>query len=813
MARQRALAASASRPAASLVHSRRAARLRMLALCAALGAALPGAAWSQTSAAPSQQIAAGALGDVLAQFAAGAGVQLVFDPAMLAGRQSAGLRGSYGVQEGFDRLLSGSGYRAVPRGPGRYGLEPVPASSVSELAPVMVLGAAPLATSEGSGSYASRAVTIGKGGQTLREIPQSVSVVTRKQMDDQNLNSLSDAMRNVTGITVETLSTGMNMSGFISRGYSLDAIQVDGLSAPAGSGNLSTGFDLAIYDRIEVLRGPAGLYQGSGEPGGSVNLVRKRPLETFGFEAQASVGSWDYYRAVADISTPFDEAGKVRGRFIAAYEDRGSFVDRVDSRRPTLYGIIEADLSTNTTVAAGITHQQARSRPAFGLPAYANGGLLDVKRSTNVSAEWTRLEEDTTELFADLEHRLAQGGRIKASVFHRDTDTPARIFTWPNAAVNPANGNTNIIAWSYRNHWQTTGADLNLNQPFTLFGREHSLLVGADYTYTLKNFSYGGGSIFPTNIYSPVVNPAEPQMDRVNGNEGRISQFGLYSRANIAVTDWLKVIGGARMTWWKNDARNNNVYFGEYNQSVDRIKGRPAPYAGIVADLTPNVSAYVSYTSIFQPQTSTDVQGNTLKPRQGRQWETGLKGAFLDGRLNAHAAVFQIVDRNRAMSDPDNPMFSIAAGRVRSQGFETEISGSPMPGWDVTAGYAYTQTKYLEAPVTQKGLAFNTLTPRHAVHLWTRYAFHAEALQGFSVGGGVRYNSGFHHQAGNVRWEQGSVTLVTAQVGYAFDKHLDGTLTVENLFDRKYYEKLGGATRQNYYGQPRNVMLNLRYRY
>ncbi|SAI69486.1 ferric-siderophore receptor [Bordetella ansorpii] len=792
--------------------------LRGGALAVALAAVWPSLAGAQSAAAPAQAargyaIGAGPLGDVLAQFAVTAGVQLVFDPALLAGRQSAGLRGNYGVQAGFDHLLLGSGFRAVTGGAGHYTLQPEPSGAVVLLAPVRVQGASAPVTTEGSNSYASEAVSVGKGAQRLREIPQSVSVVTRKQMDDQNMNTLADAMRNVTGITVDTLSSGSDLHGFVSRGYTLDTLQVDGLNYPAGAGNLSSGMDLALYDRIEVLRGPSGLYQGTGEPAGSVNLVRKRPLSGFAFETQATVGSWDYYRAVADLSTPFDGEGKVRGRFVAVYNDRGSYVDGVDMRQPTLYGVVEADLGSRTTVAAGVAHQRSKSRPAFGLPLYADGSLPDVKRSTSLSADWARVEEETTELFADLEHRLGGGGVIKASVFHRDIDNPTRLTTWPNSAVNPTNGNTNVVAWSYRNHWKTTGADLNLNQPFTLFGRQHSFLVGADYAYTIKDFSYGGGALFPTNIHDPNTGFAQPDMARISSSEGRVSQVGAYGRLNVQATDWLKLIGGARVSSWKSDARNNNPYFGDFSQNVDRVHARTTPYAGVVADLTSELSAYASYTSIFQPQTSTDAQGRTLKPRQGRQVETGLKGEFLEGRVNAHAALFQIVDRNRAMTDPDNPLFSIAAGKVRSQGFEAEVSGSPLPGWNLIAGYAYTDTKYLEANDSQKGLAYSTITPRHAINLWSRYAFQAETARGFSVGAGVRYNSGFYYTNGTTRWDQGSYTVVTAQVGYRYDRHLDGTVTVDNLFDRKYYDKLGGLTRQNYYGTPRSVMLNVRYRY
>lgn len=798
-------------PAAALLH------LALLGTATgALLGAMPGSALAQvTTGAISFSIPSGPLDVALVQFGQKAHVTVVADSALTTGVRSGGLQGAYGVADGLAQLLIGTGLQALPNADGNgYRLRALPrqAGEAAALAPVTVQGSLDAGT-DGTASYASRAVTIGKGTQALRDIPQSVSVVTRQRMDDQNLNTLEDALRNVTGITVETLSSGPGLNSYLSRGYTLDALQVDGLTVPAGGGNVSSSLDLAMYDRIEVLRGPSGLYQGTGEPGGTVNLVRKRPLDGFAFEAQASVGSWDYYRGVADLSTPLDSEGRIRARLVAVYNDRGSFVDGVKMRQPAVYGIVEADLGPRTVLAAGVAHQRSRSRPAFGLPAYADGSLLDVDRSTSLSADWARIEEETTEFFVDVEHRLEGGGHIKASAFHRDLDTPTRVTTWSNSAVNPLTGQSSLIAWSYRNHWKSTGADVHVNQPFSLLGRAHTVLVGADFAHTQKDFSYGGGIVSPTNVYDPITDFPQPDMERVNFSEGRVSQFGLYGRLNMQLADPLKLIAGARLSWWKNDARSYNPYFGDINQNVTRVTARATPYAGLVWDLNASLSAYASYTSIFQPQTATDAQGNTLKPRVGRQVEIGLKGEFLEGRLNAHAALFQIIDRNRAMTDPDNPLFSVAAGKVRSQGFETEISGSPLPGWSLVAGYAYTTTKYLEASAAQKGLVFNTMTPRHAVNLWSRYEFQHEALRGFSLGLGLRYNSGFYAQSGATRWEQGSYTVATAQLGYRYNRHLEGSLTVDNLFDRKYYEKLGGASRQNYYGQPRSVMLNLRYRY
>lgn len=793
------------------------ALLCALSMSAALAAQAlaPSTAHAQGRAAQAFDLPAGQLADALVALGRQAQVQVLFSPDSVAGLRAPAVSGSMTPQAALDRLLARSGLVAVPSGNGFMVRSPAAASAsdATTLAPVTVTGR-DLATTEGTGSYTPAAVTLGKNAQSLRQIPQSVSVVTRQLLDDQNLVNLDDAMRTVTGITVEAGSIGGNHGNFYSRGYALDTIQVDGVNTPASSGNdLSAGFGLAIYDRIEVLRGPSGLYQGAGDPGGTVNLVRKRAQKEFGFNGQLMTGSWDRYYTEADLTGPLDSDGRLRGRIVASYDDRGSFVDGVYTRKPLFYGTLSFDLTPDTTLTAGATYQQYKGRPFFGLPGYTDGRLLDVRRSTNLDPSWNHITEEITEYFADVDHRLSNGGRIKVSGVYREQDEPSRQFGWSDCAVDPVTGDTCLVTWKYRSHWKTYGLDAFVATPFQAFGREHELTVGADYRNVHKNFRYGGGDNADINLFHPDNNVPRPDYEYTNGNDSKTDQYGLYARANLRVTDAATVIAGSRLTWWESRAQNRNAYFNQFTNTKSNINGKFTPYLGLVVDLNEQLSAYASYTSIFTPQTIADANGQLLDPRTGKQVEIGLKGEFLDKRLNGHVALFRMEDENRAMTDPDNPLFSMAAGKMRNQGFEAEISGSPAPGWDITAGYAYTTTKTLKGTEDQKSQQYVFITPRHTFNLWTKYTFATGALEGLSLGAGLRSVSSMYRLNGPVKFEQRPYTTVSAQAGYRFNKHLETTLTVNNLFDKVYYQRVWAAYGSNYYGEPRSVMLNLKATY
>jgi outer membrane receptor for ferric coprogen and ferric-rhodotorulic acid len=231
-------------------------------------------------------------------------------------------------------------------------------------------------------------------------------------------------------------------------------------------------------------------------------------------------------------------------------------------------------------------------------------------------------------------------------------------------------------------------------------------------------------------------------------------------------------------------------------------------------DVLANWSVYGSYAEVFQPQSGTTFAGDLLEPITGGQYELGIKGELMDQRVNVSAALYRTIRSNEALSDPVNPGFSIAGGKRRAQGLEAEVSGEIAEGLNLTVGYAYNETKVLIAAQSQIGQVYAPTTPKHNFTLWANYRFpEASALSGLEAGAGLRANSEFYSQVGTVRFVADGYTVASAFLGYNFNDHIKLSANVENLFDKKYYSKVGSATANNYYGTPRSAMVTLRLKY
>ena len=751
-------------------------------------------------------IAAGTLEEALSAFAAASDVALSFDPALVAGRQSRGLKGGYSLQQGFDTILKGSGLGVVAKGNAGYTVikteavhQPSTSAVSGNILPEVAVHARSdkTAMTENSGSYTSNVVTIGKGEQKLRDIPQSISIVTRQRIEDQNLTTVAEALQQTTGITV--VNYGSNTAGISMRGYGLDVIQIDGIPVQDSQGAWGTSsLDLTTYDRIEVLRGAAGLLQGTGEPGGTVNLVRKRALADTAVKTRLQGGSWDNYRAELDVTGALDAEGKVRGRVVAMYQDKHSFMDHDYARKPLIYGTLEFDLAPSTTLSIGATLTSMDSRPTFGLPTYADGRMAHISRSTFLGSGWDNKHENNNQYFIELEHHLAHGGefKLRASALERRFGLETSAF---GDSYIDQSGNFDRILLASKGKTSDYGLDAYLSQPVEAFGKQHNLLVGVNSRVFNANTAYAQVYGATQNIFSPVYSVAKPDFVFDPANIYQTRQTGVYGQTRVQILDRTKLILGGRLSNWQTDIKGNP-------DGSDSINHQFTPYAGLVFDLNEEYSLYASYSDIFQPQQyNMSVDNKILKPRTGEQFELGIKGELQDGKVNLHAALFHIKDKNRAMTDPANPNYSIAIGEVRSQGAETEISGRVAERWELTAGYAYTDTKYLKADEGQQGLVFATSTPKHNLKLWNKY----QLSEAWAIGGGLNISSGVYAYDGTYKWQQGGYTLASAQVSYHINANWDLSLTGNNLLDKRYYSRLEGWSRQTHFGEPRNLMLTL----
>jgi iron complex outermembrane receptor protein/outer membrane receptor for ferric coprogen and ferric-rhodotorulic acid len=673
--------------------------------------------------------------------------------------------------------------------------------------PEVLITAGTDGSSEYTGSYAAQAITIGsKIPQTVRETPYSVSIVTRQRLDDQNITKIEDVLKQTTGMTVTRFDGAGNANSISARGFSIGSIQLDGLPISQAT-SYSTALDTAIYDRIEILRGPAGLLQGAGEPGGTINLVRKRARSEFSGSAGFMLGSWDTKRAEFDVTGKLVESGRVRARVVGVVDNRDSYIDVVKSDKTVGYGTLEFDLTSKTTLSLGAAQQKSDTVRDLGLPTYANGTLLNLPRSTFAGSNANTQAQETNEMFAELEHHLDSGGLLKLSAREVERWTYDRGVR-ANSAVNAVTGNVNMQGAASQRETINRNVDAYLATPFNWGGRTHRALLGFSYSTeddkTASVTAGGGGTL---NIFQPNYDTPLPSLPLGPYSSGAgQTQSGVYGQMQLKPIDrWTFLLGG-RLSWWDTETRNLLTGGVSAPPKLDR---QFTPLTGAIFELDDRSSLYASYAETFVAQTAIDANNKLLPPRTGSQIEFGVKSEFFDKRLNTHLAVFRILDNDRAIADPNDltNTKSIPGGEVRSQGWEAEVSGQIRPGWELTAGYAYTDTKYLKAPVNQVGQVFDTGTPKHNVNLWARHTGRDRALNRWSMAGGLRSVSGSYAQSNGIRINRDAYTIVNAQIGYQINKTTSASLTVNNLLDKIYYEKVSGVTRQNFYGEPRSVML------
>lgn len=674
------------------------------------------------------------------------------------------------------------------------------------------------ADTEGSNSYTSKAVTVGgKEPLSRREVPQSVSVITRKQIEDQNANALQDALSYVPGVTVVPFDP--SQQEFHSRGYEVN-VAYDGI--PAHSGARLHHFDLAIYDRVEVLRGPDGLFQGSGNPSGVVNLVKKRPRDEAGAAWSVSYGSWNNKWAELDLTTPLNESKTLRGRAVLAGRDKDFFYDRFDEEKWVGYGVVEYDISRNTLLTISAAQQKYDGPSWMGLPAYTNGDFLNVPRSTNVYPDWNSMKWDTREYTASIEHKFANDWLLKASVSHRD-QTFHFNDAYPWTAVDPATLTAEYLWRDAHYDYHRNAADIYLNAPILAFGLKHNLLIGYNYDrFESRNVRSGaqdvlGGDGLPLNV--PILDPnsalPRPNLPLLAGGATVTEQSGFYGQARIKLLEPLTVIGGVRISDFNNESnsKSRSTASDPWIQTAwsqgGKAENEITPYGAVILDLTRELSVYGSYADIFIPQTALTYPSGTLPPRVGAQKEVGIKGEFFNKTLNASLAYFDIRDTNRAFPDPHNPGFNIPLGEVQSTGIEAEVSGRLLPGLEINAGYTYLKTEYLKDTYNQ-GLAINSWYPEHSFKLWAKYDFQDPAWERWSIGAGVLAQSETENAITDAQRVQPAYAVVNTLIGYELEENLHASLAINNVFDKEYYARLGGRNTYNTFGEPRNFMLTLR---
>ncbi|MFJ4346498.1 TonB-dependent siderophore receptor [Pseudomonas sp. NPDC089401] len=789
-------------------------------------------------------ISAQPLANALNLLAAQSGLQVIFDGDLVQGKNSPTVQGDREPEQALTELLQGSGLSWRSTGEGTVTLERlVDTHGALELGALTILGQGMGEMTENSGAYTTGAVSVGsKSPTSLRYTPQSVSVITRQMIEDTAANELEDALRYAPGVTVN--KTGSSNYDYYSRGFNIDSIQIDGAAPMALTSNASSFYSQRLYnlvefDHVEVLRGAGALFSGVGDPGGVINVVRKRALPTYQLKLEAAAGSWDTYRSMLDVTGPLNDSGSLRGRLVTAYTDRKYFVDDMSTEKPTVYGVLEWDLTPSDTFTLGGMYEKIHARNYAGLPRYSDGRDIGLPRHTSLSQKWAYSDTVSQEIFTKWDHYFDNGW--KANLTYTNThDAGEALSAVTTRALDPVTLTGPIGRGSINRFWTNQNLfDTNLSGSFEAYGREHEFVIGGDWQHVTSKWK-GAGALSNTNqpvdVFDPQPwdpNPITKTYPRVYSPNTQV-QYGLYGRLSLQVADPLKVILGGRVSRYHFE----QVYksSGVVQSNVDmREPTRLVPYGGVIYDLTDNWSAYGSYSEIYKPQQNKLVgpvgSGSVVDPMVGKTYEAGLKGEHFDGRLSSGIALFYTKRKGGAIEDPNYPRDDVlwggsccylSQGEVISKGIELQASGELSPGWNLMASYVFNLNRN-----RTEGGGLSTITPKHEGKLWTTYQLPGN-WHDWTLGGGVTVQSATYvtgsaltyDAAGNstgtntdYAYSQAGYTLYDAMARYRVNQHWDVTFNGNNLFDKHYYRTVSSSANGNYYGEPRNFSVTLRGQY
>ncbi|MBD2253848.1 TonB-dependent siderophore receptor [Nostoc parmelioides] len=649
-------------------------------------------------------------------------------------------------------------------------------------------------TGEQNGYFVPNTTTATKTDTPLRDIPQSIQVVPQEVLRDQQVTRIEDALRNVAGVN-QTFNFGP-LAFYSIRGFDVTETNLlrDGLIDTL-AGQVS---ELSSIERVEVLKGPASVLFGLGNPGGSINLVSKRPLRDPFYTVDATIGSYSFYRGAVDFSGPLNDSKTVLYRLNLAYRNSGSFVDFFNGESLNISPVVSIALGKKTNLTLEAEYITTRDTIASGVPVI--GSILPnpngkVSRNLNLTEPSDSFEQTIFRLGYRLDHKFNENWSLNNAfifafrdLFQRRTDSNGLEpdnRSWRRSASEGSSEN--------RNYAMTT----NLIGKFSTGSIQHQLLFGVDLNrFDNYNPPIDEFEAVSIDIFNPVYR--QPRGAKVPSSfavRQQTNSLGIYLQDQVALTDNLKVLLGGRFDFI--DRKYEDLISNTESSGTDSAF---SPRFGIVYQPIPAISLYTSYTSSFTPPGGSYFFGvdSTFEPERGNQYEVGVK-ADLSDRLSATLALFDLTRTNVTTEDPNRPNFSIQVGEQNSQGVELNLAGEILPGWNIFAGYAY-----IDARITKD----NTLTPgnrlsnsaNHSFNLWTSYEIQKGNLQGLGAGIGLFFvgdRANFDNS-----YTVPSYLRTDASLFYKREQ-LRVALNFKNLFDVDYFESsLGNRV---YYGQPFTV--------
>lgn len=620
----------------------------------------------------------------------------------------------------------------------------------------------------------------------IRDIPQSIQVVPQQVLQDRKPTNLVDALRSVPGISQAQQGSNSIYENPIIRGFSANTdVLRDGVRSPYATINR---FDSATVERVEVLRGPASLLYGQGSLGGLINIITKQPLSEPYYSVEATAGSFGLYGGGVDFSGPLNGDKTLLYRFNFAANTRNSFVDNLFRRDFTIAPTLLWKISDRTDLRLVFEHVNITgANGQMGLPA--RGTILPnpngkIPRSRDLNEPSLNREE--TKLFRtgyDLEHRFSNNLKLR-SIFTADWFEQARSFAFP---VSLAADNRTLLRRATRASNAPIYA-LNLNvdnylvSNFSTGSIKHQLLVGFNYARSTQDYAEKLGSrvnISPIDIFNPTYGgPIGTAFAPPFSGEFASNLYGFYVQDQIALLDNLKLVLGGRFDIADQRIVTNNPSRSTANQNVF------TPRVGLVYQPIPAISLYASYGTSFRPEANVFAITTLPEPERGKLYEVGIKADFSD-QISAALALYDQTRSNILTADPNDPLQSIQVGEQNSRGIELNLVGEILPGWDVIAGYAYTDARITKDNRFPVGNRVNAV-PENSFNLWTTYRFREGTLKGLGFGVGLFYQGERQGDLGNT-FQLPSYLRTDAAIFYERDRFRAG-LNFRNLFNIEYYE-------------------------
>lgn len=683
-------------------------------------------------------------------------------------------------------------------------------------------------------NYVPGATTANKTDIPLIVTPQSVSVVTRDQIDLLNFTDGQQAVRYTAGVFGENYGPDLRFDFFTVRGFTPKQY-IDGLAAPISTTIYSVGVDLYAFQSLELLKGPASVLYGNAPPGGIYNEVSRRASDTFGGEFNIKYGTDDYRQLSTTFTGPVTDG--LNARFTGLYLDRNAEVDRVNAKRLLAAPTLTWNIDSRTQLTGLLYYQWdkvAGGGPGF-LPVY--GTLLPnpngrIPRSTNLDNPADVYERHQYAYGYDFSHSFSDAIAFKSNLkfSHYLEETPLGIYdavgflntTDPTQASYYRD--VGLSNFTYREQVDSFAADNRIDATLKTGGLRQKILLGVDYRNVRNAADYGfdGG---PAYLGVDTVNVYNPQFDTqpdvtlgypVRYNHQRIRQTGIYAQDQIKAGNLYVTLGG-RYDWLDSNYLDPYSSVSSAPHSNSQKASKFTWRAG-ASYLSPSGFApYISYATSFEPQIGTD--GTTLKPYKpstGRQWEGGIKydarGLSPDVKLFATAALFDIKQSNVVSTVPSvSPVYGTQSGLVEVYGGELEFVARIRNQFSLNGSYTYNHSKVLESSVPVEIGSPLPVTPKHKASLFADYTFQKGALGGLGFGAGVRYTSG---SAGSLPGPYNPVvyygqeaTLFDAIVHYDAP-HFRIAVNGSNIFDKSYVARCSGPA-GCVYGAGRQVILTL----